>query len=507
VTTLEASTAIIGSGIAGMLVARELLRAGDDVLVLERGELVPWERHHFAPDGRIVVEGDVKTAVHNDENAPDGVNWTWEYAYGVGGSLNHWIGTTPRWLPEDFQLRSRYGVLTDWPITYDELEPFYTEAERALAISGSASELSPGSAPPLPPHPFSPQDEAVRKYLEPFVALSQARPSRPVGGRPACCGSTRCEVCPIDARFSVLNGMRATLRDPGLRLRSKTLVKSLRLSPDQQRVVAAECVTASGEEVVVRADRFVLAANAIESTGLLLRSDIVLPATGRYFGGRQASFMVIPTKEPVLPGRGSSRSTGASYAYYSGEFRSHRGAALLMVENLGVASAMAQAAVEGLISGEEGATLRARATAGWERTLTMSVLVESEPHPENAVTLSPVRDSFGLPLNRVRYRPGDYERLALEHVVEDLPRRLRALGAGKPKLTTEPRSPHLLGTLRMGSERTGVVDSDLRHHGLDNLFVVGGSVFPTYSASQPTLTIAALAIRLGRKLASWDPST
>ena len=499
----RADFVVIGSGVSGTLVARELTSAGHHVIVVERGQAITWEEQiEGASDGGLpVFEGDSPTAAHNDENSPDGVDWGWEYVYAVGGTCNHWVGVSPRFLPEDFEMRSRYGVFDDWPIGYDELAPFYAEAERAMGVTGGRNELQPGARAPLPPHPLSPQDRALAPHLDPFVKLWQARPSRPVGGRPECCGSARCELCPVNSRFSVLNGLAEVLKRPQLSLRTETVAARLVLGPDNRRATRLECVEADGSPIEFHADGFIVAANAIESPGLLLRSGIETPATGRYFSSREALGITVETEEPLGVGHGASKSTGASYAYYAGAFRSERAAALLAVENVGRAEIMLEAVAAGLAGGSSGPKLRAQAAEAWDRTATFSIVVEDAPMPDNSVTLAAVKDRYGIPLNRVRYQPSEYEGATISHLLEDLPRRLRPLGASEARAHREPRGAHLLGTLRMGDERTGVVDRDLRHHGLDNVYVAGGSVFPTYSATHPTLTISALAIRLGRTLA------
>lgn len=498
-STIEADTVIIGSGVAGVLVAQELARRGQQVTIVERGSLVPWKQSIQT----YRYESDSPTARHNDEDAPNGERWELQYVYGVGGSCNHWTGQSPRFLPEDFEMRSRYGVMVDWPISYEELLPHYQGAERAMAIAGGHNDLMPGAGFPLPAPPLSPQDRSLAPYLHPFIALPQARPTRPVGERPACCGSARCDLCPVNARFSVLNGLGSVLEQPEVRLIKDTIAARLVKARTGRQVAELECINAGKERTTIVANRFVVAANAIESPALLLRSQIDTQATGRYFSTRRSTVMELRTRKPVGPGRGASRNTGGSYAYYRGDFRTRRVAALLSPVNFGASHAMSRSIIADIVAGTSANKLRKRAVASWERTIVVDVTLEDEPDPSNTVALSPKKDSFGIPLNRVRITGGSraYEERAIDHLTQDLPKRLRPIGARDVSFTLKNEGAHLLGSLRMGRESEGVVDRDLRHHGFDNLFVVGGSVFPTYSASHPTLTIAALAVRLGRMLA------
>jgi choline dehydrogenase-like flavoprotein len=505
----EADAVVIGSGVSGVLVARELMRRGRHVTMVERGRHVPWEEQleHVDDVSYPIVEGAAERfegngagARHNDENASDGVDWLWQYVYAVGGTCNHWVGVAPRFLPEDFEMRSRYGVFVDWPLSYEELEPYYEEAERTLGVTGGTNELQPGAKAPVPAHPLSPQDRALAPHLAPFVPLWQARPSRQVGERPPCCGSSRCELCPVDSRFSVLNGLPDVLEDPELELLTETVAARFVTDGGRRRIAALECFDPQGERMELRARDYVLAANAIESPGLLLRSGLKTPDTGRYFASRESLSATVTTRTDLKLGYGATKSTGASYAYYSGAFRSERSAALLVTENPGRPEVMFEAVARKLAAGGSASDLRAEAVRRWSGTATFSIVLEDEPLPQNRVTLSATKDDFGLPLNRVRYNAGPYETGTVEHLLEDLPKRLRPLGATDMRLWKEPQGAHLLGTLRMGEGDRGVVDRDLCHHGLDNLYVAGGAVLPTFSATHPTLTIAALAIRLGRSI-------
>jgi len=165
-----------------------------------------------------------------------------------------------------------------------------------------------------------------------------------------------------------------------------------------------------------------------------------------------------------------------------------------------------QEVVRGLVDGRRGAALRRSVAQSWEQRLTLTVLPDDLPDGRNAVTLSSRRDRFGIPRNRIRFMgPTRYQRRAIRHLLEDLPHRLAPLGVRSIDFRYTPVGGHSLGSLRMGADGGAVVDSSLRHHRLPNLFVSGGAVFPTVSPAHPTLTIAALAIRLGKQLTRESP--
>jgi choline dehydrogenase-like flavoprotein len=154
-----------------------------------------------------------------------------------------------------------------------------------------------------------------------------------------------------------------------------------------------------------------------------------------------------------------------------------------------------------MANGSSGAELRDEVARDWRRTLLIDVGFDSEPDRRAAVELSRSKDRFGLPRNRLLIRPlGGYERRALRHLLDDLPRRLAPLGLEQLQLVSEPLALHLAGTLRAGTDPDAVVDAELRHRRVENLFACGAAVFPTYTPTPPTLTIAALSIRLGARL-------
>ncbi len=343
-------------------------------------------------------------------------------------------------------------------------------------------------------------DRAIAPHLRPFGPLPQARPSQPLQGRPACCGSATCELCPVDARFSALNGLRGVLDHPGLDLRRQTVAARLRTADAGRRIEAIEAIDQSGERLLVRAQRYVLAASGFENPGILLRSGLGGPAVGRYLFDHAHTTLIVNLRRDLSPGHGDTLSTGLSEALREGSFRSKRSGAILIPFNPG--APLAPLVTESVLAGG-GESNRADALSTWGRRLPLDMLTEDVPQAARRVTLASKRDSFGLPLNLVAYpRSTSYELDGIDAAAEQVRRRLAPLGARGVEVSPGPRGGHLLGTCRMGTGDDAVVDPDMRHLGIENLFVAGGSAFPTYSAAHPTLTIAALALRLGDLLAS-----
>jgi choline dehydrogenase-like flavoprotein len=504
--TIETDIAVVGSGVCGLLAAWEPLRAGRQVTMLERGAL----KTHAEQLADRQWAADVRGARPNNETAPGSPAYPWDYVYGVGGSSLHWSGSTPRFSAADFKMRSSFGVMSDWPLSLQELEPFYRRAEEALGVAGApdgpASDGGPAipGARALPAHRLSPVDEAVAPHLAPFRPLPQARPSEPIQGRPACCGSATCELCPVDARFSALNGLAAVLEHPGLDLRRETVVARVRPGAGG-RIEALEMIGGDGERTLVRAGRFVLAANGFENPGILLRSGLDGPPVGRYLFDHGHTTVTVTLRRELKPGYGDTLSTGLSEAFREGDFRARRSGAILSTFNPGVP--IGPLVSSGVVDRGAGDRVRAEAVSSWRRMLPLDMLTEDLPRPERRLTLSPNRDSFGLPLNRTEYPPSSrYELDGIERAIAQVERRLAPLGVQAVESAPGPRGGHLMGTCRIGARGEGVVDAELRHHDFENLFVAGSSAFPTYAPVHPTLTIAALALRLGDLLAAERPA-
>jgi choline dehydrogenase-like flavoprotein len=501
VKTAEADLVVVGSGVSGLLASWRALQSGLKAIVLERGALKSHAEQLADGEWAAAVPG----AAPNDETAPGSRAYPWSYVYGVGGSMLHWSGAAIRFNAADFKMRSSFGVMEDWPLSLADLEPFYAQAEAALGVAGAPSAGAPADglgipgAKALPPHPPSPIDKAVAPHLQPFVPLPQARPSQPIQSRPACCGSAVCELCPVDARFSPLNGLAPVLQHPGLDVRQQTVAARLRVGSGGE-VEGVEAIEPDGGRTLVRGKRYVLAANGIENPGLLLRSGLDGPAVGRYLFDHGHTTVTVTLRKELQPGVGSSLSTGLVEAFREGSFRARRSAAILSPFNPG--TPVGPLLSDGVVAREAGSAVRAGALGRWRRTIPFDMLTEDVPQAGSRVTLSPNRDSFGLPLNRTDYLPSTrYEIDGIDRAVASLHERLKPLGVEAMEVGPGPEGGHLMGTCRMGPPGRGVVDGEMRHHEVENLFVAGSSAFPTYAPVHPSLTIAALALRLGELLA------
>lgn len=209
------SLVVVGTGFASSFFLSEYLkRTGSSarVLVLERGphDTHQWQVQHRSPSSTPI--GDTRHAwqtksesgatLFTREGDP---KKQWVFSVGFGGGSNCWWAGTPRLMPGDFEMQSRYSVSRDWPITYSDLEPYYQEAEEMMAISGPNDGTPyPRSKPyPQPPHNMSVPDQMLKKgHPGQYFVQPTARARIPVRGRGVCCGNGVCFVCPVNAKFT-----------------------------------------------------------------------------------------------------------------------------------------------------------------------------------------------------------------------------------------------------------------------------------------------------------------
>lgn len=494
--------AIIGSGVAGSLLAWKLAQAEWDVTILEAGPIVDRSAavSRFAATERLedtYPSGPDQPQWNNarefyDQQGPHLFGAVYEKL--VGGTTWHWLGTTPRFLASDFTMRSRYGVGRDWPLTLSELEPYYAEAERELGVAGAA-------LPPLPATYLDQQiGQAAARVGYRVEVLPAARNSIPYQGRPACRGSATClPICPIGAKYDASIHLRKA-QEAGAQLWPQTPV--LRLQADQGRVVSLECLR-QGQRFQLEADVFVVAANAVESPRLLLYSGLSNPHLGRYLMGMAGQVSQALAPRPVWPFRSPQVVSGITQ-FRDGAFRRRRAGLMISIGNDGWPSGSPRKVAESLIhSGLKGEALGKALRDHVSRQVLLVSNCEELPRPENRVGLSELTDSLGVPRPRLHFKVGQYTQDSIDESVLIHARIFQSLGATQIHHYEESSDPaHLAGTCRMGPERDSVVDAQLRSFQWPNLYVVGSAVFPTSGTAPPTLTVAALALRCAYNLAN-----
>jgi choline dehydrogenase-like flavoprotein len=523
---LSADVVIVGSGIAGGHSAFRLAGAGVRVLVLEagphlsrnqavanfvanpeKGPNAPYPSVPYAPHPVDGKENDFYVQAGPDQ-------FVGSYTRILGGTTWHWTGFADRLRPADFRMRSLYGVAEDWPISYDDLVPFYEEVERMWGVAGDPDYDwgAPRRVPyPLPPIPSSFMDRQVDAGLAKVglhsAIFSHARNSVPFDGRPPCCGNNTCvPICPIQAKY---DGSVHTLKARALGAQIVTEALATRIEVDAgRRVTGIRFRRPDGSTGLATGRIYVVACHAIETPRLLLNSkqehapDGVANssgAVGRYLLSQLNQDVWGLTRDPVYPYRGPQQTSGI-IEYRDGEFRRERAAVGTSFMNDGfdgnedAVNLAADLARQGYRGHRMISALRERMA----RHLRLNSSAETLPAWDNRIDLDEDRpDSAGIPRPRVYFKVDDYTRAGLAHAVAGTMKVFEALEASEVKTNTPYLSSAIIGgTTRMGRDpKTSVVDPLLRAHDHPNLFVLGTGAHLTAPVNAPTLTVAANALR------------
>jgi choline dehydrogenase-like flavoprotein len=529
---------VIGTGAGGGVMIDRLTAAGLRVVALERGPRLTTAE--FDDDElRNVVRDAVFSPQQLETYRPDAASPSEtgrfsQIAHCVGGTLTHWAAWSWRFRPDEFEVLSVEGPvagasLADWPVSYDEMEPFYARAERDFGVAGVA-DANPFGPPrksgyPNPPHP---QRASARVFSRgakqlgytPFP-VPMAINSQPYGNRPRCMygGACRSYGCPIHAKGTTLSVSLPRAEVSGrLDLRPDAMVFEIPVKDG--RVTGARYLDSSGAQHEVRARHVVVAAGSIGTPQLLLLSTSGSFPQGLANGsgqvGRHFTFHHHPSAvgvfdEDLRAYTGFETHAAIDDLHPSDAKRGFIRGGVVAELNTFTHQPIAFATVLANEMGGErpwGAELKQRLRA-FPRTLVLAAICEELPMEDNRIDLDPeVKDRFGLPVPRItkRQHANDvamyrwYERKLVEIAEAAGASRVwpgRIEGIHIDENTFQKSNAHNHGTCRMGDDpKRSVVDRWCRSHEVRNLWVVDGSVMPTNGGYNPTLTILANAYRV-----------
>lgn len=513
---------VIGSGPAGAAVAWRLAELGAKVVCLEQGDWVKpgdypstrpdWEVHlrrgrfHFSPNVRRLPEDYPVTS--GGGHPPNVLMFN-----AVGGSTIHWTGHFPRFRPSDFRVKSLDGVAEDWPIRYEDLEPYYDMNDRIMGVAGLAGDPAnpPRATRPTPPLPLGVLGETIGRGFDKlgwhWWISDNAIISRDYDGRPACELHGKCMLgCPIGSKASTDVTYWPKALRKGAVLKTRARVREITVD-GRGRVRGAVYADARGVLQEQLAHVVVLCANGIGTPRLLLASKSKLFPNGLANSNGQVgrNFMLHPFRflEGVFEERMDGHEGPFGIPAFSQEFYETdmkrgfiRGYTFLLERSFGPLHHAWGSFVGKPVpwGAEHHQVMRRR----FPHIIRVTVCGEDLPEEHNRVELDPeLKDSSGVPAPRVVYTYSDNSLRMVQHAAMMARQALEAAGATEI-LDSGIIQPafHLMGTARMGRDpRTSVVNASHQAHDVKNLFIVDGSSFTTSASVNPTSTIGALALR------------
>ena len=488
-----------------------------------------------------------------------------------GGTTRHWLGTSLRFVPNDFQMKTVYGREVDWPFGYDEMEPWFGNAEYEIGVSADKATqdylgitFPPDYNYPMPPIPPSMVDDAVESGINGLtvdgVALSvtetpAGRNSQPYQSRRVCTGNTNCiPICPIQAKYDASVTLNDALQTGNVTIMYRTVASEVVVDGGGRvsQINYLQYQTENGPQTgsgSVNAKIFIIAGHAIETPKLLLMSTNggrTPKGVANSSGMVGCNLMDHPlylawalAPNPIFPYRGPLSTSGienfARRAVPQGARRvPHRD----RQRRLEFSDRRPHTTTMDFINGMDesklnpdklalfGPALTSKLNDIFSRQFRFGFLVEQSPEDENRVTLATNVDNLGLPRPQITYNLSDYTKRGLaaaKQTADTLFASMKATQYTQPPDDNDPTtfvididgkpdaaevflgSGHVAGTYRMGSDRSqSVVDPNSRSWDHPNLWMVGSGVFPAIATGNPTLTIAALALRTADKILSTD---
>ncbi|HEX5479340.1 MAG TPA: GMC family oxidoreductase [Dehalococcoidia bacterium] len=501
----EVDLVIVGCGAGGATLLQRLARRGWRVVALDAGPF--WDpetdwvsdeggSHHLYWTERRVIGG--------SDPVPLGSN---NSGRGVGGSMVHYAGYTPRLHPSDFATRTNEGVGADWPISYEDIRPYYEDIEGELPVAGDDWPWGYPHSYPQRPHPVGGNGDI---FLRGALKLGITAKVGPVGisngrfgNRAHCIYRGFClQGCKVNAKASPLITHIPDALDHGAEVRPNSMVTRIEFDQGTGRATGVQYMR-NGVQHVQRARAVAVAGYSIETPRLLLLSTSPRFPQGMCNDFDQVGRYLMVQGAPQTAGRFEAEirmykapppEVSTEDFYETDPTRPYkRGFSIQTVSPLPITWAEHVCA-----QGHWGSELRAylRDYVHWT---CMGALCEFLPQPENRVTLSDECDRNGIPVAHFAYSQCENDRQLMKAAQDTMERLQRAAGA--QQVMTINRYAHLVGGARMAAdERDGVVDANLRSFAVPNLYITDGSVLPTQGSANPGLTIMALAARAADRM-------
>jgi choline dehydrogenase-like flavoprotein len=516
---VESDVCIIGSGISAAMVAEKLAEERvATIVVVEAGEESDRLSRRPALRRRLLDYGE--SPWHNDHLDGYEVAGIQSRTMQVGGLAMHWGGVTPRFSPEDFKVRSLYGVGHDWPISYEELDPWYQEAEVRLGVAGEQGppELDPRGKPfPLAPIPLTYNLLRLREWTDragvPMWSQPSAKNSAPYRGRPACCRNDTCSpVCPIGAKYSPDFTWDALRKTKKVDLLTRTVVRRLVRDANGRLSHAIAVTWDAGAELEFRARTFVVAGGYAWSSHLLLVSELANRSglVGKFLTGHRnvSGYVSLPLR--LYPGMNGQHSlVSKKFMRVPRGERYLRHDLRVWESSVGREARLTDSEGNLLLGDEVLADWRRRTVTGTARVRAYYDVI---PDRESALTLDgSKRTPWGDPLPQLSFRDAPESAAARAWSEE----RIRALftemarAGGGEVLSTRSDSfqDHPAGGCRMGNDPAdSVTDSWGRTHEHENLFVVGAPTCVSGGCANGTLTFCALSLRSAEEIGKAFPT-
>ncbi len=505
----EVDFCIVGVGSAGGVLLQRLARAGFHVVGMEAGPFWDTERDWVSDEaGSHKLYWTNKRITGGEDPITLGEN---NSGQGVGGGSVHWASFTPRFHPSDFHVLSSDGMGADWPISYDDLKPYYELMEKEIPVSGPA--YFPWGDPHgyiYGPHPLGGVGDVLVKGCTtlniPVVAGGPvAILAGSHGDRPHCIYRGFCiQGCKVGAKQSTLISHVPDALRHGAEIRANCMVS--RINMKNGRTTGVTYIDADGHERELKAKIVIVSGYAIETPRLLLNS--ACPGfeqglanssgtVGKYLMVQIGNVVLGRFEEPIRMYKAPPAHALSEEFYETNPHNDFiRGFSIQTVGPLPIAFAKQMMVAKGAW----GWGMR-KVMMDYNHWAALGVLGEILPWEDNRVTVADEKDIHGIPVAKITFRLHDNDKKVAKAGVKKVTEVMNAAGA--QEVVEESRYAHLVGGARMGNDpATSVTDKWGRTHDIPNLFLCDGSIMPTQGSANPGLTIQSLAARTADYLIS-----